>query len=202
MAQQACLEDGETGSVRLEGEGGAGLNGPARRGGARPRPGRDADEKRRHAGLACGERQAAGGGEIEQAGLAPGLQEHGAERSAAQGLGARAQDARGVRNLDQDQAVGMEPEFHEAGRMKQSRLAIDRILPHPGQRCVMGGPQGQGRRKTGSRRRIGRRLRMDLVQRPPREAAPESLVEIGCAAREKPMRRGRESLSESGNALP
>jgi hypothetical protein len=150
---------------------------PARAGGAGLGRGRHPQQQGHDAGGLGRQEEAAAGGQVELARLAPGLDHDGAERRAARGFRARPEHALAVACPHQQHLRRIEPELGEARRMQGAGLGIEEILPCPEQRAPACGLQRQGGGETGGGGEVGRSRRVDLVQSGSGEAAAERLVE-------------------------
>lgn len=176
---------------------------PAARGRTRRGPGTEADQKQRDARARGTERKFPARRQVERLGLAPELDEHGAERRTACGLARRAKSARRIGCADQEKAAGIEPEGEEPRAVKPARFRIHEILPHPNQRPVTTRLQGQCQAKAsrghGIRKMLGG---VDLVQRPAREPAAQARIERRRAERKEIGRRQRAPPLESRENVP
>lgn len=198
MPQQSEAEGWRSRCIRLQRPRRQGRDLPAGRGRARLRRHGGAQQKRGRARAFRRQGQAPARGQIEAARRAPGLDQHRPQRRAAGGLGAGAQHALGIARPHQQDAGGIEPEFGQPRRMQPAGLGIDDILPHPEDRALLRGPDGEADGEARRRREIGRGGRIDLVQGPTGDAAAQRRIEGGRAETHLPHRRRRAAQRHLG----
>lgn len=203
MAQQPDAEGRAARRIRLQRPRRHRRDLPAGPGGARGRRGDGAQQQRRDSRGFGRQRQAPARRQVEQARLAPGLDQHCAQRGAARGFRARPQHAAGVARPHQQEAIRVEAELGQPRRMRPPGLGLDDVLPDPEDRALVGRPQRQPQGKTRRRREIRHARRMDLVQRRPCEPAAERLVEsrqaeadVPCRSRSGPQGRISEMAAQ------
>lgn len=177
MPQQSEAEGGHSRCIRLQRPRRQGRDLPAGRGRARLRCHGGAQQKRRRARAFRRKGQAPARGQVEAARLAPGLDQHRPQRRAAGRLRPGPQHALGIARPHQQDAGGIEPEFGQPRRVQPAGLGIDDILPHPEDRALLRGPDGEADGKSRRRREIGRGGRIDLMQGSPGDAAAQRRIE-------------------------
>lgn len=176
MAQQPDLESRIARRIRLQRARRQGLHQPTGPGCAGRLRGAGAQQQGRDARSLGRQRKPARRCEIEQAGIAPGLDQRCTERTAARGFRPGAQDALRIACPHQQHAAGIEPEFRQAGRMQRAGFGIQIILPHPQNRSLPRRPQSQADGKAGCCREIGRARGINLMQRSPDQPAAQHLI--------------------------
>lgn len=198
MSQQSQAEGGGSRRIRLQRPRRQGRDLPAGRGRARLRHYRGAQHERGRARAFRRQGQAPARGQIEAPRRAPGLDQHRPQRRAASGLRPGPQHALGITRPHQQDSGGIEPEFGQPRRVQPAGLGIDDILPHPKDRALLRGPDGEADGESRRRREIGRGGRIDLMQGGPGDAAAQRLIEGGRAETHLPHRRRRATQRHLG----
>lgn len=202
MAQQPHPESRIARRPRLPWPRRQGADLPARAGGAGLGRSRHPQQQGHDAGGLGRQRKAAAGGQVELARLAPGLDQHRAERRAARRFRSCPEHALAITRPHQQHLRRIEPELGEARRMQGAGLGIEEVLPGPEQRAPAGGLQRQGRGEAGGGGEIGRGGRVDLMQGGAGEAAAERLVERGSPEGDALHRRELARQPHQSEALP
>ncbi|SEG78062.1 hypothetical protein SAMN04488115_11391 [Bosea lathyri] len=202
MAQQPEVESRIARRVGLQPPRKQGAHQPAGPGGARRLGGRHPQQQRGDAGRLRRQRQPPARGQIEQARLAPWLDQNGSQSRATRSLGSGPQHSFRIARAHQQNARRVEAEFGQARCMQSPGLGIDEILPDPEDRALPRRPDGQPDGKPRRRGKIGCCGRIDLMQRRPREAATQGLVQRRRAEGHAPDRGRRGTQRRLGKAAP
>lgn len=183
VAQQDEVEARVAGRAGLQRRRRRGGDAPPAEGGARPRPGVEAEHDEAGAGSGRRQRQPPARRQAGRAARAPQFQHHGAEGRAARGLVRGAQRLPRVARLDEEDGR-RRAEADEPVRVKAAMLARGHRLLHPDD----GAPfarhaQRQPEREAAGRAAVGHGGGEDLVHGPARQAAAERRVDRARAQR-------------------
>ncbi len=178
MAQQPQTESRIARRIGLPRLRWIGLDQPAaaRGAGLRPRnPQQQRDDPRRFRH----EREPAARRKVEQARLAPGFDQHRAERPAARRLSSRAQNRSRIVGPDEHDTPRVEAELGQAGRMGPAHFDVERILPNPEDRSLPCRSPGQPERDDRGGREARHALRVKLMQGSADKTAVQDSVKRG-----------------------
>jgi hypothetical protein len=181
MAQQRHIESGIARRIGFQRARRQRRDLPAGAGGARGRARHRAQQHDRDARAFGRERKAPARGQIEQTRLAPGFDQHGAQRRAACRLGPGPQHALRIPHPHQQDARGIEAELRQARRVQAASLGIEDILPDPEDRALLRRPDRDADGKASRCREVRGSRRVDLMQSRARDATAQRFVESGCA---------------------
>jgi len=182
---------------------------PPAEGGARLRPGVEAEQDEADAGSGRRQRQPAARRQAGRRGGSPHFQHHGAEGRAAHGLVRGAQRLDRIAHLDEEDGR-RRAEADQPVRVEAAMLARGHCLLHPDDGPSFAGhpfaghAQRQPERKAAGRAAVGHGGGEDLVHGPARQAAAERRVERPGAQR-NPFRRARPApvaRIDAGKAPP
>lgn len=142
MAKKRQVERRRSGGLRGKRPGGLRANLPAAFGGARLGGSRIAHQEERCSGGFRGQSEPTACRQIEQSGLAPKLDENGAERAASRSFQPGLEDGARIIGPDHGDPGGIEPEFGEALGIGKPRFRIRQDMADPEQRATLCGQKG------------------------------------------------------------
>ena len=135
-------------------------------------------------------REPARSGKIERLGIAPWLDNHGAERRTPRRFLTRPKRSWAIARTHQYQAIGRETKFGKTRRVDLAHLQPDKILPYPEDRPIARRAQRERHRKSGGGWLVRYPLGKDLVQRAARDTAAKGRIHR-LRARREPLGRSR-----------
>jgi hypothetical protein len=165
-------------------------------------PGARTQQHRRDAGRLRRQRQSPARCQIEQARLAPGLDQHRPQRRTARGLRAGPQHVLRIARPHQKDARRVETELGQPRRVQTPGLGIENILPDPEDLAHLRRPDRQPHGKTRRRSEVRRSRRVNLMQRRTRDASAQRLIKRRRAEAHTPDRGRRGAQRRFGKAAP
>ena len=163
--------------LRLEGTGKRGSNAPSRCSGAGCWRAARAHHEQRHVRACGGQRQSSCGHEIERLGIAPWLDQHGAEGRTARRLLACPQHGWPIARAHKDQPLRRQAQLGKARGINLTHLQSDEILPHPDDGPPLRGAQGEGYGKGGGGRFIRHAVSKNLMQGGPHQPPADRRID-------------------------
>ena len=176
IAQQSEAESRIARRIGLQGSRRQSAHQPTGPGGAGILPGARTQQHRRDAGRLRRQRQSPARCQIEQARLAPGLDQHRPQRRTARGLRAGPQHVLRIARPHQKDARRVETELGQPRRVQTPGLGIENILPDPEDRPHLRRPDRQPHGETRRRSEVRRSRRVNLMQRRARDASAQRLI--------------------------
>lgn len=165
MPQQADVERRMPRRIGGKCGGGRGGHRPSRLGGARHWLGPAAEDECRYPRPRRGEGDAPRFGQAEFGSLCPGLDDDSADRGAFDGVGGGLKDAAGGVGVDENDRIGICPEFDQARRVQTPDFADAAHVADPEHRAVGRRAQGEQQREPCGGGAVGGHGGEHLVQR-------------------------------------